>query len=255
MRHVSGSGLVGGRYAVPFENGVQLPLTGESSELVRATILELQVRPRHHVPNGTRHEHLARSRLADDPSACVDRDPSDLAVVSDALSGVQSRPDLESQLGKRYRDSPCAPDRRCRRVEGGEEAVAGIIDLASTPSIEKFADSPVMRPQEQSPPAVAERRCQPCRADKVGEEQRDQDAALSLVGGRCAISLFLAHGGPSLPFLSAVRVQLYVWNWGSAKLIEYMRSPCASAGCREVFPRDERRPPGGGPRRRDETGA
>jgi hypothetical protein len=31
---------------------------------------------------------------------------------------------------------------------------------------------------------------------------------LSPVPGRCAISLFLAHGGPSRPFLSAVPVKL-----------------------------------------------
>jgi hypothetical protein len=136
------------------------------------------------------------------------RDSPNLAVVSDALPGVEPSSGLQSELSERNRDRGGASDRRCRRVEGREEPVAGIIDLASTPSIEEIADSGVVCLQEQGPPAVTERCRQPSRADQVGEEQRDQDAELSSVRGRCAISLFVVHGGPSRPFLSAVPVTL-----------------------------------------------
>ena len=133
MRHVSVSVTVGGRYLVPSENGVELPLTRESPELARTTILELQVGPRDNVPHGAGHENLARSRVADHTGAGVHRDPPDLAVVSDALPGVEPSSCLQSELSERSRDRGGASDRRCRRVEGREESVAGIIDLASTP--------------------------------------------------------------------------------------------------------------------------
>ena len=168
--------LVGGRYPVPGENGVELPLTRESSERVRTTILELQVGPRNDVPHGASHDDLARSRVANHSGACVHRDSPDLAVVSDALPGVEPSSSLQSELSERIRDRGGASDRRRRRVEGREEPVAGIIDLASTPSIEQIADPGVVGLQEQGPPAVTERCRQPSRADQVGEEQRDQDA-------------------------------------------------------------------------------
>ena len=67
---------------------------------------------------------------------------------------------------------------------------------------------------------------QACRADKVGEEQRDQDAALSpsSIAVRYRSSWPMAdHPCP----LSAVPVKraIAVVPWGSAKPIEYMRSP------------------------------
>ena len=210
--------LVADLHAVLVEDGIELPSARQPSELVRSTILELQAGPRHHVPHGTGHQHLARSGPADHPGARVDRDPSDLAAVSDALPGVQTCPSLQSELGKRDRDRAGAPDRRGRRVEGREEAVAGVIDLTSPPPIEEFADPPMVRPQEQGPPPVSERGRQTCRADQVGEEQRDQDAALSPVRGHSSVSLFLVHDGPSLPFLSAVPVKLPCgWSCGEAR--------------------------------------
>lgn len=200
--------LVGGQCSVPGENGVELPLTRESPERVRTTILELQVGPRNNVPHGAGHEDLARFRVADHSGARVHRDPPDLAVVSDALPGVEPSSCLQPELSERSRDRGGASDRRRRRVEGREEPVAGIVDLASTPSIEEIADAGMVGLQEQGPPAVTERCRQPSRADQVGEEQRDQNAALHAVRGRCAISLFVVHGGPSRPFLSAVPVTL-----------------------------------------------
>jgi hypothetical protein len=198
----------GGRYPVPSENGVELPLTRESPKLVRTTILELKVGPRNNVPHGAGHEDLASSRVTDHSGACMHRDSPNLAVVSDALPGVEPSSGLQSELSERNRDRGGASDRRRRRVEGREEPVAGIVDLGSTPSIEEIADPGVVGLQEQGPPAVTERCRQASRADQVGEEQRDQDAALHPVRGRYAISLFVVHGGPSRSFLSAVPVTL-----------------------------------------------
>ena len=244
--HVSVSVLVGGRCPVPSENGVELPLTRESPERVRTTILELQVGPRNDVPHGAGHEDLARSRVANHSGACVHRDPADLAVVSDALPGMEASSGLQSELGERNRDRGGASDRRCRRVEGREEPVAGVIDLVSTPSIEKIADPGVVGLQEQGPPAVTERCRQPSRADQVGEEQRDQDTELNPVRGGCAISLFVVHGGPSRPLLlggtgdAAIAVEL----WGSAKLIEDigLRSDANAGSGRSSLGKNEGRP-------------
>jgi hypothetical protein len=100
VRHDSVSVLVGRRYPVPSENGVELPLTWESPELVRTTILELQVGPRDNVPHGAGHEDLAWARVADHSGACVHSDSPDPAVVSDALAGVEASPSLQSQLSQ-----------------------------------------------------------------------------------------------------------------------------------------------------------
>jgi hypothetical protein len=174
--------LARGRHAVAVEGREQLPPTREPSELVRPAFLEYQVGPSRHVTHGTGHEDLAGARLADDAGPRVDRDPPDLAAVSDAFAGVESSSNLQSELSERGRDGGGAQDGRCRRVEGREEAVAGIVDLGPTPSIEEFADPPVVGPQERRSrtrpwwalrsrdhrrsPSVAARRVDPTRSVK-----------------------------------------------------------------------------------------
>ena len=74
----------------------------------------------------------------------VDRDPGDLLADDLALAGVQAGADLEPELAYGGSDRLRAADCSDRPVEGGEEPVAGRVDLATAEAAELLADERVV---------------------------------------------------------------------------------------------------------------
>src|SRR3972149_2881901 len=67
------------------------------------------------------------------------------------------RPDLQAQAAHLLQDRPRTPDGAGRPVEGGQEAVAGGVDLAPPEPRELLADDSVVGVEQVSPPPVAPR--------------------------------------------------------------------------------------------------
>ena len=94
--------------------------------------------------------------LRGDAGADVDGDPADLAVDQLALAGVQAGADLEAELAHRLGDRAGAADRPGRAVEGGEEAVAGGVDLLAAEPDQLAPDERVVALEQVAPAPVAE---------------------------------------------------------------------------------------------------
>ena len=69
--------------------GIEPPLAGYASKLLRTAVIELELRPDDEVFDGTRDEHLTSTRDRADARADVDSDPVDVIFEYLALSGVQ----------------------------------------------------------------------------------------------------------------------------------------------------------------------
>ena len=183
----------GGGVAVPVDDREQLPLAGESSERVRASLFERQIGAGHHVANGAGHEHLPRIGTLDDASPDVDGYASDAARILDAFRGVQPGPHGQPELAERNRDLGRAPHGRCRRGEGCEEAVADVVDLTAAEALQQVPNLRVVGSQQKGPATIAERCCQSSGPDQIGEEQGDQDTGLDLVSGGCTVWVLVVH--------------------------------------------------------------
>src|SRR4029079_5534066 len=78
-----------------------------------------------------RDQDLAGTRGGPDAGADVHGHAGHVVTADLALSGVQSRADLEAQSTHRIGDVGRAADAAGRPVERGQEAVAGRLDLAA----------------------------------------------------------------------------------------------------------------------------
>ena len=63
-------------------------------------------------------------------------DSCDLAIDHLALPGVQAGAHVEPEVLHRLRDRAGAPDRARRAVEAGKEAIACLLDLAASETLE-----------------------------------------------------------------------------------------------------------------------
>jgi len=124
---------------------------------------------------------VLETRISPGAAADAIRAPMDTAMpavaVGDlALAGVEPGPDLELEWTERVADRRRCENRPRRPVEGGEEAVAGRVELAALEAGELAADDSVM-PLQQLPPLRVTESCRPLgRADDVGEEDGREDA-------------------------------------------------------------------------------
>ena len=108
---------------------VQAPLAGDALQLGCLALLELELRAGDEILDRSRHEHLPGTRRVRHAGADVHGDPADLAAHLLALTGVEARPDLEPERANRVDDRRGAADGARGPVEGGEETVAGRLDL------------------------------------------------------------------------------------------------------------------------------
>ena len=173
-------------------------------------------------------------------------DPPDRSVDTLAFARMQARSNLEPERPHRGSDGLPATDRLRRRVERGEEAVAGAVDLISAESGEKFTDLDVMRLDQSQPPPIAERRCQAGRPDDVGEQQRDQYTRRlrTLVCVRSPVPIPLAAHVARLPPRRSCWLRAARYGFGVAAKCEGSRgfhapTTCDWAATRDRAPRSD----------------
>ena len=75
------------------------------------------------------------------------------------LAGVQSCPHRYPEAPRLHTDRVGTPYGAGRAVEGGEESVAGSVDLAATVAAESGPDSRIVRTEKLRPSVVADTRC------------------------------------------------------------------------------------------------
>ena len=91
-----------------------------------------------------------------DSGTHMDRQAGDRPALPFHLTGVQAGPDLDAEAGYRIADGACATDGPGRPVEGGEEAVAGGVDLHAAEPLKEPPHLRVMILQQVTPPAVTQ---------------------------------------------------------------------------------------------------
>src|SRR5439155_9151560 len=99
----------------------------------------------------------------------MDRQAADVVADELDLAGMDGSPDLEAQRRGGTPDGTGAGERPGRRVEPGEEAVAGRLDLDAAVSVDRHARRLVVRGEQVLPPAVPNSCGHVGRADDVGE--------------------------------------------------------------------------------------
>ncbi len=102
--------------------------------------------------------------------------PATFPSTSSHSPGVQSGPHLESELAHRLDDGAGTPDRPCRPVETGEEAIACGVHLPAAEARELAAHDRMVVLEQLTPGAIAERGSTLTRADNVGEKHGREDA-------------------------------------------------------------------------------
>ena len=143
-------------------DAVQLPLAGETFQLVRPAFLELDSRASDEVFDGSGDEDFAWGGFRGHASSGVDRDTGRLVAHEFALAGVQPAPKLDSERAHGVADRARTPDCARRAVEAREEAVAGGVDLSPAKTRELATPEGVVLSEQVAPPAVAEL-CGPAR--------------------------------------------------------------------------------------------
>jgi hypothetical protein len=137
-------------------------------QLVPAAILEAKAGPGDEFAQGARNEDLARAGEVGDLRADRYRDPGDLAVVQLALAGVKTGAHPEADRLDRIASGGRRLDRPSRPVEGGEEPVAGGVELEAADSAQLTPDEGVVARQRVASGCVAEVGRELGRADDVG---------------------------------------------------------------------------------------
>src|SRR6266508_155260 len=155
-------------------DGEQLPLARHSFELRAASLAKVDPGAGDEVLDRTGNDHLTGSSLGGHACPDVNRDPTHLAIELLALARVQTSANLEAKVAHRVDDRVSAADRSCWTIEGGEEPVAGGVELTAAEAGELPTHTRVVLREQLAPAAVAELGQLRRRADDVGEEHRRQ---------------------------------------------------------------------------------
>ena len=135
---------------------IDAPGVGDALQLVLTDVLEREARTSDEVFHGRRDQDLPWSRLRGYPCTDIHSDARDLVSDDLALTGVETRADLQAELAERCRDRGGAPDRSDGSVEHREESIAGRVDLGPSETTELLADDRVMLLDHLTPPRVAD---------------------------------------------------------------------------------------------------
>src|SRR5512132_216553 len=103
-------------------------------------------------------------------------DTAHLPVNRLALPGVQACSDLDAQRAHPFEGRLGAPDRSCRTVESGQEAVPGRVDLGAAVPGEQRTDDRVMLLQYVAPSLSPEFGGHLSGCDDIGEENSGEHA-------------------------------------------------------------------------------
>ena len=90
---------------------------------------EAESRTSYQVPDGLRDKDLSHSGQSRHTGPDMDRNTAYLFPQVFALPRVKSGPDLDTESSYDVADRHCTPDRACRTIKRGEEAVPGRVLL------------------------------------------------------------------------------------------------------------------------------
>jgi len=131
---------------------------------------ELDPRPGDEVLDRAGDEDLTGTCRIGHACPDVDRDTAQIVAEKLALSGMQAGAHIEAEWGDALPNRFGALNRARWPVEGGDESVARIANLAASVTFELAAHDCVVPSQELAPASVTELRCLPCGVDDVGEK-------------------------------------------------------------------------------------
>jgi hypothetical protein len=157
-------------------DGEQLPLALDPLERMASPVGEAQAGAGHQVVHRSRDEDLTGTGEALDARGEMDGDSGHVGAGDLAFAGVESGPDLQFEAPHAVADDPGALYRPAWRFEGGQEAVAGGLDLPALPDFELSSDQGVMALEDLPPAGVADAPRRLGGADDVREEHGGQDA-------------------------------------------------------------------------------
>src|SRR6266478_6681471 len=135
-------------------DGEETPRLGHAAEVVAATICEAQAGARHQIFDRGRHDHLARSGGVHHAGGNVHPDARHVLAPELYLAGMESGADLDAERLHAGRDRLGATDGARRAVEGGQDAVAGVLHQPPTIPLQLSTDEGVVLVEEIFPPPV-----------------------------------------------------------------------------------------------------
>ncbi len=147
-----------------------MPLPWHPFELCRTSLLKAQARADHEILHRARDEHLTRSGASADASPMCTAIPA-MSPSRSSYSPVWT-PARTSRPSGRTRSviEADALHGAARAVEGGQEAVAQLLDLPAAEAGQLSAHELVVALQDPAPIEVAGRGGALGRADDVGEQ-------------------------------------------------------------------------------------
>jgi hemerythrin-like domain-containing protein len=151
-------------------DGEEAPGSGYALELVFTAVGEREPRARHQVLHRARHDDVAAVAGGRHPGADVHGEPSDPLASHLHLPGVHADPDRDPDPVQSVMESAGAVDGAARPVEGGEESVAGVVDLVSTEPCQLLAHDGVVLVEERAPARVTDGGSARGGVHDVGEE-------------------------------------------------------------------------------------
>src|SRR5579863_571036 len=144
-----------------------------------APVEERNARSSHERRHRAGHQHLAGTGQGRHPGADVNGHPGYVVASDLDLTCVDTGPHVNVEGLQRLPDGHGALDRPTRTVEGGYEAVAHRLYLATPIPLELRAHALVVAIKEIPPPSVPEPRGPFGGADDVGEQHRGEDSLCS----------------------------------------------------------------------------
>ncbi len=137
-------------------NGEDPPFAGYALQLPGASILESKAGSGGEVADGRRHQDFAGGCRGHDPGSDGNGDSADLGADLLDLADMHAGANLETEILDTRDDVEGARDGCRRRIEDGEEPIAGRVHLPTPVATERGTDDAMVKLDEFSPRLVTE---------------------------------------------------------------------------------------------------
>src|SRR4029078_1843624 len=156
--------------------GKQLPLARYPFERAASAVFENDARAGCQVANGAGDQDLARSGLLANARADDRGDAAYLSGDHLALPGVHPRPNFQAKSAEPVAHCHRAAHRAPRRIERGEEAITGGVDLDAAVAVQLAPHRGVVLLDELAPPSVAKLGGARGAVDDIGEQNGREES-------------------------------------------------------------------------------
>ena len=143
-----------GDFFVALDNSKKVPLTRYPFERVRTSILELDPRSGHQVPDGAGDQNTSRAGLSRHAGADMHRDSTHILAHELDLSSMQPAADFDAELTHDLLNGGRTANAPCWAIEDHQEAIPSCAHLAAAKTREFSADEDMMPLKQPSPGTV-----------------------------------------------------------------------------------------------------